>query len=114
MATFDDFYKDLKGQIEELAESSFKTCKDEAIGDCNCFLQNLENDLDSWTKQLSTGELSQKDFIWLVNSKKPSITLESLTQQGLAQVDLDKLKNDLIDKVVTTALKYFLVAVLPV
>ena len=108
MATFDDFLGELKKEIAAYAVASWKRYKDAAISDGNAFVANLEADLETWTSELADGELSQEDFIWLIEGKKDLAELEALKQAGLTEARLEEFVNGLTDLVVTTAAKVFL------
>jgi hypothetical protein len=52
-----------------------------------------------------TGELSKKDFEWLLKSKKDLAEMESLKQKGLAQARIDRLKTALLQSVIGSVAK---------
>ncbi len=108
MSKFDDFLKALKDGIKELAEESWKEYQQSAVKDGSAFVEKTKEDLERWTKLLANGDLTPKDFEWLVKGKKDLAELEALKQAGLALARLDQLRNSLIDLVVGTAFKIFL------
>jgi hypothetical protein len=66
--------------------------------------------LNSWTEQLSLGELTRDDFDWLVNGLKDTTRMEQLEASGLAQLQIEQFVNDILQITVETALKFFLPA----
>jgi hypothetical protein len=109
MATFDDFLDELKKEIADYAQGSWKDFKDAAVSDGNGFVQGLKEDLEVWTRELARGAISQEDFEWLVEGKKDLAELEALKRAGLAEARWEDFINGLTDVVVNTAVKVFLV-----
>jgi len=114
MSTFENFYDELKTEVSGLAESTFKTCKATALTDCEACLQAMKGELERLTIKLSTGKLSQEEYVWIVGSMKDGIILNALKQQGITQVEMDNFKQSLVEKIITVSLKYFAVVVLSV
>jgi len=108
MATFDGFLSELKKEIAAYAEASWKKYKNAATSDGNAYVVALEADLETWANELAAGELSQEDFVWLVEGKKDLAELEALKQAGLTEARLQEFVNGLTDLVVNTAVKVFL------
>jgi len=108
MATFDDFIDQLKTELGEFAEYSWKTYKAAAVKDGKAFIDQSKADLERWTKMLAHGDLTRDDFEWLMVGKKDLAELVALKQKGLAKVALDRFTNGLIDTIVSTAFKTFL------
>ena len=108
MASFDDFISELKTELTEFAEYSWKTYKTAAVKDGKAFIDQSKADLERWTKMLAKGDLTRDDFEWLMVGKKDLAELVALKQKGLAKVALDRFINGLIDTIVSTAFKTFL------
>lgn len=109
MADFNDFLQDIKSGITTLAEQSFNDFKDQALDAGFEFINESEDDLKLWTAQLASGEMSTKDFEWLVKSKKDLAELIFLKQKGLAKANLDKFTTGLFDVIISSAVKSFVV-----
>ena len=109
MATFDDFLGELKKEIVAFAEADWKKFKNAAVSDGTAFVQKLKTDLEVWTAELARGAISQKDFEWLVAGKQDLAELEALKQAGLAEARLQDFVDGLVNVVVNTAVKVFLV-----
>lgn len=108
MAKFDDFKDALEDGIKNLAKKTVKDFADEALNDGKAFLKETENDLKRWTKLLASGDLSQDDFKWLVQSKKDVAEMVALKQKGLALATIDSFRQGMLDLVVNTATGVFL------
>jgi hypothetical protein len=108
MPSFNDFMDTLKPQITQFAETSLKNLSQAAVSDGQAFLADTQEDLERWTKLLATGDLTEKDFTWLVASKKDSAEMLALKQKGLAKVAVDQFTSGLVDIIVSTAIKTFL------
>jgi hypothetical protein len=109
MATFNHYLDELKEEIMAFAEADWKQFKNAAVADGDAFVERLREDLENWTAKLVNGDLSQGDFAWLVAGKKDLAELEALKQTGLIQARLENFVNGLVDVVVNTAVKVFLV-----
>jgi len=108
MPSFNDFIDALKPEITKFAESNWTDLKDAAVSDGQAFLDDTKDDLERWTKLLASGDLTEKDFTWLVASKKDSAEMFALKRAGLAKAALDRFTGGLVDIVVNTAIKTFL------
>lgn len=108
MADFSKFLDVLKDNIAELAKTNVKEYAESAIKDGESFIKSTKSDLELWTKQLISGELSKKDFEWLLKSKKDLAEMTALMQAGLAKARIDKFRTDVLKTISSTAFKTFL------
>ena len=108
MATFADFWAELKSELGVFASKSWSSFRDEAVSDANAFADKARSDLQRWTSMLASGALTKDDFEWLLQSKKDLAELVSLKQAGLAQVALDRFTNGVLNVTITAAFKVFL------
>lgn len=106
MATFDfqTLFDQLKKELSNLAITSVQQFKKEAGSDAQNLLENLKQNLQAWTFQLASGEISKEDFEFLVMGQKELIEMNVLKQKGMALIELDQLKISLMNQVVKTAL----------
>jgi TPP-dependent trihydroxycyclohexane-1,2-dione (THcHDO) dehydratase len=106
MATFDfqTLFDQLKKEVSNLAVSSVQQFKKEAEADGQNLLESLKQNLQTWTLELATGEISKEDFEFLVMGQKELIEMNILKQKGMALIDLDKLKISLINQLIKTTL----------
>jgi hypothetical protein len=102
---FNQFLDHLKEELGAVAAEFGSELKDDLINDGLHFVHKTRHDLQSWSEQLLTGELSKKDFEWLLKSKKDLAEMEALKQKGLAQVRIDRLKTALLQSVIGSVAK---------
>lgn len=107
MATFNEFWDELKKELVEFADYSWKEYRNAAIKDGGAFLEKTKADIKRWTNMLATGDLTQEDFEWLIAGKKDLMELTALKRKGLSLVARDRFVNGLIDTVVATAFRIF-------
>jgi len=107
MSTFDEFIAAVKSEVPGFAEEQWTEFKDEAVCDGEAFVQAMQADLRTWTKQLAAGKLTQKDFAWLIKGKKDLAVLNELKRVGLTQAELDRFTRGLASIVVSAAVKTF-------
>lgn len=108
MADFNDFLDTLKDEILDLATDHLDDLRDEAVQDTEQFLEDSEEDLKRWTRLLEAGAISEEDFESLVKGQKDLAQMEALKQAGLAAVEIDRFRENLIDRITGVARKFFL------
>ena len=102
MIDFKKIFETLKTQVEELARSSLKKYKNEAIKDGKKMLEAMKEDLKRWTVLLAEGKLTTKDFEWLINSQKDIVELSVLKQAGLSAIRIQQFRDSVLNLVVDT------------
>ncbi len=100
MGSFDDFVEAVAKDVTELAKNTFSGYAKEAVVDAKSFLKKSKSDIEKWAKQLAAGEISKEDFEWLLKGMRDLAAMERLKQKGLAEVEIDKFRNSLLDLVV--------------
>lgn len=108
MSRYDEFEDEVKERVGALAKKSWKAYRTEVLQDAEAFLAKSAVDLERWSRLLAKGDLSRKDFAWLLQGKKDLAELEALTQAGLSQIRLEKFRTALLDVVVDSAIGVFL------
>lgn len=94
----DKIIKDLLDtEIADLAKEKFTNFAKDAVNDATAFVHGIENDLKKWTAALAEGEISKEDFYWLLKSKKDRAKMGLLTDKGIAQIEIDKFRDAVID-----------------
>lgn len=106
MATFDFqlLFDQLKKELSNIAVTSVQDHKKEAESDALNLLENLKQNLQTWTLQLAAGELSKDDFEFLVMGQKELVEMNILKQKGMALIKLDELKISLIKQIINTTM----------
>ncbi|MFH1147091.1 MAG: hypothetical protein V1736_05220 [Pseudomonadota bacterium] len=100
MATFEEILHECRKCIAAFAAENWPEFKQAVMDDAEAFITSTKDDLERWSYQLLTGQLSKDDFEWLVRSKKDLAEMEALKRLGLAQVQLDSLVNGLIEVII--------------
>ena len=108
MEKFDEFKTALEDGINDLAKKTTQDFADQALADGKAFLKDTESDLKRWTRLLASGDLTEDDFKWLVQSKRDVGEMVALKQKGLGLAKIDSFRRGLLDLVVNTALNIFL------
>lgn len=102
MANFDELLQDLKDNALALIKNTLLDFKDQAQDDVSAFFNSSKDKLEKWTQALINGDLSKEDYKWLLESQKDLMAMNGLKQAGLAKIQIDKLKNALVNMIVDT------------
>jgi hypothetical protein len=105
MSNLDSILATVKNEVTAYAAGQFKDLKNEAVADGLAFVKSFETDLQTWTKQLACGKLTQDEFKFLVGSKRDLAELAALKAAGLAQARKDGFVNGLAAVVVNAVVK---------
>lgn len=106
MATvnFQEILNKLKDEAGKLAVATFKDYQNEATSDALELLNEIKDNLQTWTFELAEGTLSKADFEFLVQGQKELGEMNALKQAGLALIKADEFKNSLLNLVSNTIL----------
>lgn len=99
---FDSIFEMLNGQLLDFAKNSFQDYIKQAIDSGQSILNDFKDDIKNWGVQLANGEISANDLHDLVEAKMDSIKIAGLTQQGLLEIQAEKLKNGMLNLLVHT------------
>jgi hypothetical protein len=108
MKTFVDFWIQLLTNVESFAADKWNELKDDAVEDSKKFLTEVKDDVQRWISLLAEGKLTTDDLGWLIKGKREVAQLLFLKQKGLAQPDLDKFFEGLLETIISTAFKLIL------
>ncbi len=108
MSDFDNFWEALEAGLVELAKTLGQQYLAAALHDGKNFLSVQQAELQRWTAELAAGQLSKEEFEDLVMGQKDLAEMMVLKQEGLAQVQIDRFVNGVLNLVVSTAIKVFL------
>lgn len=97
----------LKDEVTNIALSTIKNFKNESKRDALNLLEEMKENLRTWTLQLAEGKLSKKDFEYLVLGQKELIEMSALKQSGLSLIKADEFKNKLFNLVINTVVGLF-------
>src|ERR1035438_7791416 len=108
MKTFLEFWTQLLLNIESFASEKWNDLKDDAVDDAKKFLTEVKDDVQRWISLLAEGKLTTDDLGWLIKGKRDLAKLLFLKEKGLAQPDLDKFFEGLLETIISTAFKLIL------
>ncbi len=106
MATvnFQEILDMLKDEAVKLAMATFKDFKNEAKADALNLLDEIKDNLKTWTLQVAEGKLTRADFEFLVLAQKELVEMNALKQVGFGLIKADEFKNSLLTLVSNTIL----------
>lgn len=99
---FNQVFDTLKSEVVELAKTTVAEYADQAVKDGVNLLNEMKGDLETWTIQLTAGEMNEGDFKFLLGGQKDVLELVSLKQVGIAKAKLDAFKNAIFDLILNT------------
>ena len=99
---FAQVFDTLKAGIINLAETDVKNFVAQATQDGQAMLNELSDDLKTWTQQAADGKLSASDLKDLILGQKEEIEMVALKEAGLAEIQADQFKTDLFNLITTT------------
>ena len=105
MKTFMEFWIQLLTNVESFAADKWNELKQDAVEDSKKFLTDVKDDVQRWISLLAEGKLTTDDLGWLIKGKREVAELLFLKQKGLAQPDLDKFFEGLLETIISTAFK---------
>ena len=105
MEAFETYIESLKKEMLGLTDDlgQYKSLAEEKAAS---FVDDCKEDFKKWTTAFARGELSRKDFEWLVNSKKDLLKLDGLKSAGLAEIQAKNFGNKLLSLTINKALEF--------
>jgi hypothetical protein len=101
---FNEIFDELKKGASDLASLTLNKYKNEAEADIKAFLSDSKASLERWTVLLASGDLTPKDFEWLVESQKDLLVMNALSQTALSKIRLEHFKKSSMNLVIDTIL----------
>jgi predicted Ser/Thr protein kinase len=99
---FEGIFKELESKVESIAKDSLKDYEQQAKADGQTALNNAKENLQQWIKELETGSITREDLGDLLQEEEALTKMIALKQAGLAEVRVDKFRNDVINMIVST------------
>lgn len=96
---FKEIFSQLKKGVVSLAETSLKDFLKDAKNDGLALLNEMKADLERWTKLLANGDITLKEFQFLLDANVASVKMEALKQAGLAAIKADEFKNGIVSMI---------------
>lgn len=101
---FDDIFSQLKSGAATLAKDTLKDFAGAAKTDALAFLNSSKEDLKRWANLLANGDITIKEFEFLLLAKKDSLKMEALKEAGLGAIKIDTFKSNLLNLVLDVIL----------
>ncbi len=92
----------LESGVESLAETTLHDYLNEAKTDGENALGTLKSNLQKWTLELESGDLTTQDVAFLIREQSALDEMTALKEAGLAEVRIDQFKADLTTFVINT------------
>tara|TARA_R100001143_G_scaffold63594_1_gene73144 strand:- start:3762 stop:4091 length:330 start_codon:yes stop_codon:yes gene_type:complete len=105
MADFDRFLRIVKTDLVIVAENLGRDYAKEIVTEGTDFARRFQERLERRITLLANGELSKEEFEWLMKSEKNLIELKSIEKKGLAVVQLNEIRDAIIDTLIVAAFK---------
>ena len=107
MATIDfsGVFETLKSGVIDLAKGTINDYVTQATQEGQNALDEMKTDLETWSKSLATGDMDIEDLKFLIAGRKEITEMRGLEQLGIAQIQLDKFKNGIVDLIVNSISK---------
>lgn len=69
------------------------------------FLDSSKANIETWTKQVASGELSKDDYKTLLKGKEAVVSMMILKHKGIAKIKAEQLSKDIINALITFVFK---------
>ena len=99
---WDNLFNTLGENIAKLANETINSYATSAIEDAQAFLDETRTAIKEWTILYGQGHISKEDFKDLLLGQKDLMKMNALKQAGMAQITIDKFRNDLVETLVNT------------
>jgi hypothetical protein len=100
---FQKSFSKLRKDVENFASSAVRQYGNEAKADALELVEDMKENLKTWTLQLADNKLSKKDYQYLVLGQKELIEMNALKQTGLSLIKVNEFKHSLFN-VITNSL----------
>lgn len=102
---FEEVLKQLESGLTQLAETTLSDYLKEAKSDTQQLLGSLKTDLQKWTTELANGEITEKNLVYLINSKKALFEMNALALSELAAIRREQFQNSALQLISSTIVK---------
>lgn len=99
MDSFDHFLDILIDKLEDIAKGLVQDIKEAFIQDGITFAEKTKKRLERWTVLVAEGKLTMEEFKYLLEAQKDLAEMEALKEKGLAKIEIDRLRNSLINAI---------------
>lgn len=99
---FNALFDTLKNGVISLAGKTAKNYINQAKEDGLRLLDHMKNDLQTWAEQVKNGKMKIDELEDMVKGQVVTVELTSLKQVGIAEIEIDKFKNELVNLISET------------
>lgn len=99
----DSFLDDVKDQIATFAQEQVTDYVNDAKADGVALVTAMKANLETWTEQLLTGQLTKDDYEFLVGGQQDLAEMAALTQAGLTKQRIQTIRDGIIHIIVQAA-----------
>lgn len=99
---FNSLLTEILNQAKDIAVSTFKDYKRQAVDDAEGLISGIKPKLEKWTLMLAKGDISKDDLEFLVLAEKELVEMKALKQVGIALIKLDELKSKILKSTVNS------------
>jgi hypothetical protein len=99
---FDEVFNALVQGVTGIAQTAIQGHKDEAESDGQSMLNQMRANLQTWTQQFTTNQISQSELGDLIDGQKDVLEMAALTKAGVKEADLDSFKSAVISLIKNT------------
>ena len=99
MSVFDDFINSLKNNLSDLFKAEAADVKNTIIKDGSDFAIEQKENIEKYTQQYLSNQISQEDLKDLVDGIKELFELKGLKDLGLAQAKIQEIKDKVIQAI---------------
>ncbi len=104
MSFIDDFYNEIKEEITGVVRLNLEGFLEDITKETRLFLEESGEDLRRWLSLVKSKGLTDRDFVWLLKSKKDLMELASLKKAGLSLVKIEDTRNKILGIIARGAL----------
>jgi len=101
-----ELLKELKNGIIDLVKEKLDVESKEVNKEIRSIVNQSKEKLERWSLLLKNGDLTKDDFLWLVESQRDLLQLQSLKAIGISQIKLGHFKSRVIELIGQTVFKF--------
>ncbi len=98
----------MKEQLREIARKELGGYIGRLLADVNAFIVDAISDIRIWAIQLVAGQIDHMEFSFLIGGLSDRMTLHAISQTGAAIVTIQRIRNAVIDLIISSVIKVVL------
>lgn len=105
MIDFETFLQTVRTDLGLLAEDLGRNYAKEVVKDGTDYAKRFKDRIERRITLLADGKLTKDEFEWLMKAEKNLVELKTIKKKGLAIVQLNRIRDAIIDTMIGAALK---------